>query len=54
MSCPVCGSQRAGCPSLAVATQYAGMWCSELERALDKAPPRYEVDHDRQDRSGDR
>ena len=38
--CRVCGSVRAGCPTLAFATQYAGMWCHELERALDPAPPR--------------
>ena len=38
--CRVCGSARAGCPTLAFATQYAGMWCHELERALDRAPPR--------------
>ena len=39
--CRVCGSRHAGCPSLAYATQYAVMWCPELERALDKAPPRF-------------
>ena len=33
--------QACGCPSLAYATQYAVMWCPELERALDKAPPRF-------------
>ena len=38
--CRVCGSARAGCPSLAFATQYTGMWCHELERALDRAPSR--------------
>jgi hypothetical protein len=42
--CVVCGSKRAGCPSLARATQYEGMWCPELEKALDKAPPRHVVE----------
>jgi hypothetical protein len=38
--CPVCGSARAACPTLKAATQNAGMWCPELERALDRAPSR--------------
>jgi hypothetical protein len=41
LRCKVCGSKRAACPSLVYATQYAGMWCPELERALNKAPPRF-------------
>jgi predicted P-loop ATPase len=38
--CPVCGSRRAACPTLAAATRIAGMWCPLLENALDKAPSR--------------
>ena len=41
MKCPICGSKRASCFSLVSATRYAGMWCPELERALDKAPSRF-------------
>jgi hypothetical protein len=40
LECRVCGSRRAACFSLINATQYAGMWCPELERALDRAPSR--------------
>jgi hypothetical protein len=38
--CPVCGSRRAACPTLAAATRNVGMWCPLLEKALNKAPPR--------------
>jgi hypothetical protein len=31
--CPVCGSRRAGCPTLEAATP-EDRWCPELERAL--------------------
>jgi hypothetical protein len=38
--CPVCGSRRAACSTLAAATGTAGQWCPSLEDAIDKAPPR--------------
>jgi hypothetical protein len=41
LGCPVCGSQRFACDTLKSATRNAGMWCPELERALDRAPPRH-------------
>jgi hypothetical protein len=37
MPCPVCGSRRAGCPSLEAATPIDGYWCPELERAYAAA-----------------
>lgn len=41
LGCPVCGSQRAACSTFEAAVREAGMWCPELERALDRAPPRH-------------
>jgi hypothetical protein len=35
MSCPVCGSERAGCPNLKVATPEPNRWCPELEDTLE-------------------
>jgi len=35
MSCPVCGSERAGCPNLEFATPEPNQWCPELEDALE-------------------
>jgi hypothetical protein len=34
--CPVCGSRRAACASLVAATPDPGLWCPELERALER------------------
>jgi hypothetical protein len=51
LGCPVCGSQRFACPTFDAAVRYAGMWCLELERALDRAPPRH-LPHDRAVRRG--
>ena len=35
MSCPVCGSERAGRPNLEFATPEPNQWCPELEDALE-------------------
>jgi hypothetical protein len=45
--CPVCGSKRAGCPTLEAATP-EDHWCSELEEALhrrDKLRRAYDRKH---------